>query len=77
PVRLATRPDPPVRPAAPRIPVVPRRAPVAEPTVHISIGRVEVRATAEPGAPSRAPASGRPRLSLDDYLRGRAGGDRR
>jgi hypothetical protein len=36
---------------------------------------VEVRAVAAPLVTSRKP-SGAPRLSLDDYLRGRAGGDR-
>jgi hypothetical protein len=40
--------------------------------VHVTIGRVEVRATAEPASPPRREAS-RPALALplDDYLRHR------
>ncbi|MEV7037721.1 hypothetical protein [Amycolatopsis sp. NPDC051061] len=78
----------PVRPApaAAREPVdvpkpsrpVSRRAPAAEPTVHISIGRVEVKAAPQPAPrPARAESPRRPAVSLDDYLRNRAGGDRR
>jgi hypothetical protein len=48
----------------------------AGPSVSISIGRVEIRA-AQPGAPSsRAAKPAGPKLSLDDYLRGRSGGSR-
>lgn len=61
--------------------VAQRSLPQAEPAnqpppVHISIGRVEVRAAS--GAPerSRERKPGGPRLSLDDYLRGRNGGGR-
>ena len=49
------------------------------PTVHVTIGRVEVRAVVEPTpAPVHAPIEAAPgwtppRLSLDDYLRGRSG----
>jgi hypothetical protein len=46
----------------------------AEPVVHISIGRVEVKAVAETTAPRRPPQPKRPALSLDDYLRERSGG---
>jgi hypothetical protein len=46
-----------------------------QPTIHVSIGRVEVRATPPPAAPVRKPSS-RPTLSLDDYLRGRKEGSR-
>jgi hypothetical protein len=75
----ATRRDQPVRPAAVPLPPASRRSSrmAAEPTVHISIGRVEVKATAEPAAPKRAEQPRRPVLSLDDYLRGRAGGARK
>jgi hypothetical protein len=45
--------------------------------VHISIGRVEVKAAAQPTAPKPAQRANQPVLSLDDYLRDRAGGDRR
>ncbi len=49
----------------------------AEPTIQVTIGRVEVRAThpAAPVAPRerRAPAA----MSLEEYLRGRAEGNAR
>jgi hypothetical protein len=46
-------------------------------TVHIHIGRIEVRAlTPAPGTPTRPPASPRPKLSLDEYLRQRNEGKR-
>jgi hypothetical protein len=69
-------------PSAARVPVPPptrsaaRREPSA-PDVHISIGRVEVRAATEPVVPPRRERRAEPLLSLDDYLRSRAGGDRR
>lgn len=76
----------PVGPVVPGYPVVPS-IPVAvpplaqrerrEPDVHITIGRVEVKATTEPGRPKHQEQSKQPVLSLDAYLRGRAGGDRR
>lgn len=37
------------------------------PTVHVTIGRIELRAVAPAAAPS-SPAANRPRLSLSDYL---------
>lgn len=59
------------------VPVGVRRAAAGAPDVHISIGRVEVRAAAEPVAPPREEQRKQPVLSLDDYLRGRSGGDPR
>lgn len=54
-----------------------REGPSAEanvpPTIHIAIGRVEVKAVSAGEAPRRAPGAA-PRLSLDDYLRRRNGG---
>ncbi|MCM6776641.1 hypothetical protein NDR87_22845 [Nocardia sp. CDC159] len=48
-----------------------------EPEVRISIGRVEIRAAAPAAEPTRrTDPPKRPRLSLDDYLRGRDGGVR-
>jgi hypothetical protein len=48
-----------------------RTGPNAAPRVQITIGRIEVRATAAP-APAAAPrARPRPAMTLDDYLRGR------
>jgi hypothetical protein len=43
--------------------------------VQITIGRIEVRATAPERPPVRRPAPG-PKLTLDDYLNGRRGGAR-
>jgi hypothetical protein len=64
-------------PAAPAIRI--DRAPTAPsgpPTVHVSIGRVDVRAIVTPTAsPARPPVSVN-RLSLEEYLRGRPRGAR-
>lgn len=38
------------------------------PTVHIRIGRIEVRAVTQPSAPARAAVSNRPKMTLDEYL---------
>lgn len=46
----------------------------AVPTIHVTIGRIEVRATQQPGLPARARQEPAARLSLDDYLRQRARG---
>jgi hypothetical protein len=45
--------------------------------VHISIGRIEVRAVTPPAQPAaRTPPAPRPKLSLDEYLRQRNEGKR-
>ena len=44
-----------------------------QPPVHVTIGRVEVRAPAAAPPPAAAPTPTRPALSLDDYLRTRGG----
>ncbi|MFP5261548.1 MAG: hypothetical protein ACLGJB_06540 [Blastocatellia bacterium] len=44
------------------------------PTIKIMIGRVDVRAIVPASPPRTAPASKRPMLSLDDYLKQRNGG---
>jgi hypothetical protein len=49
--------------------------PPAPPVIHVTIGRVEVRATPTPAAPRRA-AHPTSTLSLEDYLRSRNGGRR-
>ncbi|MBX9581698.1 MAG: hypothetical protein K2X87_15455, partial [Gemmataceae bacterium] len=51
--------------------------PEGPPVVRVTIGRVEVRANF-PSPPAGRPPAGRPapRLSLEDYLKGRAGGGR-
>jgi hypothetical protein len=48
----------------------------AAPVINITIGRVEVRATHAPAAP-RQQSNSTPPMSLDDYLRRRAGGGSR
>lgn len=48
------------------------RTPDAEPTVQVTIGRVEVRAVAGHSEPRRSERTPSPVLSLDDYLRQRA-----
>lgn len=50
--------------------------PAPEPSINVTIGRVEVRATLPP-APSKTPRASAPILSLDEYLHQRAGGHRR
>jgi hypothetical protein len=46
----------------------------AAPAIQVTIGRVEIRATHPPSPPKPLPASPRkPKLSLDEYLRQRAG----
>lgn len=51
----------------------PARAHRAEPEIHVTIGRVEVRAEAAPPADAARPARPSPVMSLDDYLRTRRG----
>jgi hypothetical protein len=59
-----------VRPAAA---VTQQRQP-GPPTIHVTIGRVEVRAVPPPPVATRPQRPTGPRLSLDDYLKLRAGG---
>lgn len=49
--------------------------PPAPPTIEVTIGRVEVRATTA-APPKRTTASAKPTLSLEDYLRARSGESR-
>lgn len=60
-------------------PAGPAQAPASErqsadkgqpPVIHVSIGRIEVRATAQPISPAR-PTSQAPTERLEDYLRSR------
>ena len=57
------------RPAAP----VMTSAPPA-PAIQVTIGRIEVRAVQSPSAPARRQGPAGPRLSLEEYLKSRAGG---
>lgn len=45
-------------------------------TVHVSIGRIEIRAVPTPAKAARSTQPTAPRLSLDDYLKARDGGRR-
>jgi hypothetical protein len=49
------------------------RAVEAAPTINVTIGRVEVRATQGPSPAPRRTEVAAPRMSLDDYLRRRSG----
>jgi hypothetical protein len=50
-----------------------QRAQNSEPTIHVTIGRVEVRAVAASTSDSTRPERPSPVMSLDEYLRTRAG----
>lgn len=71
-------PGPARQPVAVRRPLsVPRapEQPAPEPTIHVTIGRVEIRAASTPASvPPVKPAG--PKLKLDEYLRARNGGGR-
>lgn len=73
----ALEPVPDRRPATPAAPSMrvahERTAPRVPPTIHVSIGRVDVRAIVTSAAPSPRPPATTDRLSLEDYLRGRSG----
>jgi hypothetical protein len=47
-----------------------------EPTIHVTIGRIEVRAVTERSAPEPPPTRANPTRTLDDYLRERDTGRR-
>ena len=71
--------SPAVRPLTPFARISPPQVPpvvaaVPPPTIHVTIGRVEVRATPPAGARQRPPAAAAPRLTLEEYLRRRASG---
>jgi hypothetical protein len=51
------------------------RPPDSRPVIHVTIGRVEVRAVQPQPAPQR-PAPPRPKLTLEEYLRQRDKGER-
>jgi hypothetical protein len=53
------------------------REDLAAPSVHVTIGRVEVRATLPQPVGSEKPRTAPPIMSLEEYLRERAGGNRR
>ncbi len=74
PLRPANRPAPPAfaaRPAGLRM-----AAQESRPTIRVTIGRVEVRAVQSPAPAPKAAKPAQPRLSLDEYLKPRAGGSR-
>jgi hypothetical protein len=47
--------------------------PAPTPTIQVTIGRIEVRATS-PATPPSKPRAASPAMSLDEYLRRRKGG---
>lgn len=53
---------------------LPAAPPSPPPAIHVTIGRIEVRATpARTPAPAQAPRPSGPKLGLDEYLRSRSG----
>jgi hypothetical protein len=54
----------------PQFPPAPK--PVSAPTINVTIGRVEIRATSPAPPPQRARPKSANVLSLEDYLRQRA-----
>jgi hypothetical protein len=54
-----------------------RETPVPAPTIQVTIGRIEVRATPAPKAPARERPSAPAALSLEDYLKQRSRGEGR
>lgn len=76
PLRHVVPLPPPFAPLPPMLPrsVRERTAPsreAAEPTIHVSIGRIDIRAETD-AAPRRKSAETSPVMSLDEYLRSRA-----
>jgi hypothetical protein len=51
-------------------------SPNEPPAIHVTIGRVEVRAVMPPSAPPKVASRSAPKLSLKDYLKQRNGGAR-
>ena len=77
PVAPTARAGAPAAPAVPGATAAPGAvaAPAPAPTIHVTIGRVEVRATA-PSTPQRKPRPAPAVMSLDEYLDRNAGGRR-
>ena len=69
PQRSETRPPAGGQPIAEAVTVE-----TAAPTVHVHIGRIDVRAIMPPAPPRPAARPAAPRSSLEDYLSGRKGG---
>jgi hypothetical protein len=84
-IETRIEPAPPAAPATPLLASPPVRAgarsaataaarpesPALPPPIEVVIGRIEIRADAPPAKTARSPATRRPTMSLDDYLRGR------
>jgi hypothetical protein len=70
-----------IRPVVPAVPVFSPSLPPAvapsPPSIHVTIGRVEVRATPPPPAGSRDKPTLPPVMSLEEYLGRRAAGGQR
>lgn len=70
--------QPPVSFASQKVPALgtPKETPPVTPTVNVTIGRIEVRATPPPTSKSRKQPSTPPVMSLEEYLRKRSEGGR-
>jgi hypothetical protein len=51
-----------------------RGLPLPEPTIHVTIGRIEIRATPSSARPLQTARPAGPKLSLEEYLQSRGGG---
>jgi hypothetical protein len=67
-------PVPILKPIATDVPVFPVVPPTPTPTIHVTIGRIEVRATTNAAPAAQKPRAEPAMMSLDDYLTQRAGG---
>jgi hypothetical protein len=76
PVAIQPRVEPPVS-FSPDRPSVHQSGHRVEPTVHVTIGRIEVRAVQQSSQPASKPRPTQPVMNLDDYLRRRSQGSAR
>jgi hypothetical protein len=66
----------PLKPAATPAVSLLQPSPKEPPAIHVTIGRVEVRAMMPAAQVKPPPERSAPKMSLDDYLRSRNGGQR-
>jgi hypothetical protein len=76
--RIVVQPEIAAHRKAPESFSVPGQLPSANepPAIHVTIGRVEVRAVMSPSAPPKVASRAAPKLSLEDYLKQRNGNSR-
>ncbi len=74
---LRPRAEPPPRHAVASRIATSSPMPAPEPVIHVTIGRIEVRANTASAPVAQKPRDASPVMALDDYLRGRTEGGRR